>query len=245
MDSGNTLYKKPFITAVIFSLLGIIAVICGISFENDTGNSNFFALLLFGIIFVIIAVVIFAVYGAMEMKFKSVINDQKLLDFKLTEDVFGDISAKTGNEIKQNNKALLIIMLAFCVVFGLLSLLLGEEGRLLFVIFISLGLFLAIMAFIITKYRVNKVKKGSRRVILSKNGAYVAGEFHTWNTPVTALLDVTYIPRDVQNVKIGYLKIKYGAITVPGPSTYSFIVPIPYELEIQALEIADILLQQK
>ncbi len=245
MDSGNTLYKKPFITAAIFFLLGIIAVVCGVIFENSSGNSNYFALIIFGIFFIVIAVVVFAVYGAMEMKFKSVINNQKLLDFMLTENVFGDISAKTGNEIKYNNKMLLFIMLAFCVVFGLLSLLLGEEGQLLFVIFICLGLFLTIIAIIITKYRVNKVNKGSRRVILSQNGAYVSGEFHTWNTPTTALLGVSYIPRDDQNVKTGYLRIEYGAITVPGPSTYSFIVPIPYELESQALEIAGILLKQR
>lgn len=244
MESGNTLYKKPFITATIFLLLGFFSIIFGVYFADSTGDSNFYSLLAFGVFFIIISLVIFAVYGAMEMKFKSAINNQKLLDFYLNDGSFDDIAAKTGNEIKMNNKALLIIMLLFCAIFGGLSLFLGEDGVLLSGIFIGLGIFLTIMAFIITKYRVNKLKKGSKRVILSKNAAFVAGEFHTWNVPGSALIGARYYPRDGHNVKTSFIEIQYGALTVPGPSTYTFAVPIPVEAENRVNEIIGILLQQ-
>lgn len=243
MNSGNTLYKKPFITATVFFIFGLISMILGIYFSGSTGESDYFALLAFGVFFIIIAFDIFVVYGVMEMKFKSAINNQKLIDFTLNDDLFDDVAEKTGKEIKQNSKTLLTIMLLFCIVFGGFSLFLGEDGVLLSGIFIGIGIFLTIAAFIITKYRVSKLKKGSKRVILSKYAAYVAGEFHIWNVPGSALIRVRYIPRDNDKVKMGYIEIQYGAITVPGPSTYSFIVPIPSEFENKAAEVVGILLR--
>jgi len=244
MGSGNNIYKKPFITAAAFIILGIFAIISGIYFEGSTGNSGYFAMVALGVFFIIIGAVVFSVYGMMEMKFKAVINNNKILDFTLNDETFNSVAIQTGEEVKQNNKALLFIMLAFCVSFGLISLFLFEDGIILFEIFIGLGIFLTIMALIITKYRLSKIKKGSKRVILSKNAAYVAGEFHTWNMPDTALLGARYVPRDGNNVKMGYIEIQYGAVTVPGPSTYSFIVPIPAEFENRANEIVQTLLMR-
>jgi hypothetical protein len=244
LETGNTLYKKPFITASLFLFLGVASIFTGIIFENLTGEMNYFALVAFGVFFIIISLVVFAVYGAMEKKFKSVINNGKILDFTLNDEQFKNIAVKTGEEIKNTNKGLLIIMLAFCIVFGLFCLIFMEDGFILFAIFIVLGLFLTLMALIITKYRTNKAMKGSKRVILSTDAAYVGGEFHTWSMPGTAITSVIYIPRDGFEVKMGYLEIKYGAITIPGPSEYTFIIPIPFEIEFRAQEIVSILKQQ-
>jgi hypothetical protein len=244
LESGVVFYKKPFITAGVFFFLGISSISGGILMNNSTGDMDYFALVAFGVFFIIISIVVFAVYGSMENKFKAVINNQKLLDFTLSEELFSQTAEQTGAEIISTNKGLLMIMLAFCVIFGFLGLLVFDDGIVFFIIFACLGVFLTIAAFVITKYRTAKLKKGSRRVILAKKAAFVAGEFHNWDMPGTALIAVKYVPRVVESYKIGYLEIKYGAITIPGPSEYTFIVPIPYEMEAQAPQIISILLER-
>lgn len=244
LNTGSTLYKKPFITAAVFLILGAVSFISGIVLESATGDMNYFALMTFGIFFIIISLVVFAVYGMMERKFKNVLNNTKILDFTLNDISFNAIAEKTGDEIKSANKGLLFIMLAFCIVFGLLGLIFLEDGIIFLFIFFGLGVFLTVMALIITTYRTHKLKKGSKRVILSKNAAYVAGEFHNWSIPGTALLGARFIPRNGTDVFMSCIEIKYGAITIPGPSEYAFVVPIPFEAESRAQEIISILLQQ-
>lgn len=244
MNSETVLYKKPFVFAGILMFFGVGAIIGGIVLNNLTKDMGYFAFIAFGIFFLIISTVTFAVYGAMQMKFKSVINHQKILDFYLKEDQFIQTAEKTSDEIKQTNKSMLMIMLAFCIIFGLLGLFILEDGYIFLLILCCLGIFLTFAAFVITKYRTAKLHRGSKRVILAKRAAFVAGEFHNWDMPGTALTGVRYVQHGEEANEVGYLEIKYSAITVPGPSEYTVVVPLPFEMEAQAQQIILLLMQQ-
>lgn len=65
-------------------------------------------------------------------------------------------------------------------------------------------------------------------MVLSAEGAYVAGEFHCWNTPASRLNKISL--DQVQTPQPGYqIDISYLAATYPGPREYHVVVPVPPE----------------
>lgn len=238
MNKKLRLYTKPFVTGAVLLVLGISMLAYGIIMAGQTHNSDFYALVVFGAIFIISAVVTIFVYGALEVKFQKIINSNTLLDFCIDDYGYKKTAEITANEVKANNKITLFIMLFF---FGLLAIVgpfVADDGYLISLISIGLAVFLTLSAIIATKYRVNKLIKGSKRVVLSKKGAYICGEFHCWDMAGSALLKAEYICNGNKN---GCIKINYGAITLPAQSVYSFIVPIPKEMEQRAKDIVKLL----
>ena len=238
MDSKVRLYTKPFVTGAVLLVLGIFMFAYGIIMAGQTHNSDFYALVVFGTIFIISAIVTIFVYGALEVKFQKIINSNTLLDFCIDDYEYQKTAEISANEIKANNKITLFIMLFFCIALAIIGPFVAEDGYLISLISIGLAVFLTLAAIIATTYRVNKLKKGSKRVVLSKKGAYICGEFHYWDLAGSALLKAEYIRIGNEN---GYIKINYGAITIPAQSVYSFIVPIPKEMEQKAKDIVELL----
>lgn len=239
LNTKIRLYKKPFITGAVFLILGIFMFAYGVFMAEKMHNSDFYALVTFGVIFLITAAVILIVYGALEAKFQRIINNDTLLSFCIDDSQYQKTATISADDIKTNNKITLWIMLFFCVILAVLGPFIAEDGYIISLIAIGLAVFLSLSALIITNYRVNKLKKGSKRVILSKDGAYVCGEFHCWNIPGSRLIKAQYISKDKDE---GYIKIEYGAATLPGPTVYSCIIPIPNEIEQKAQDIVALLM---
>ncbi len=237
--SKMRLYHKPMITAIVFLVLGLVMAFGGGILAQIDGNSDYYALVAFGALFFISAMVIFAIYGGLERKFQRVVQNDVLLNFTIDDLSVFKTAKSAAEDIRMNNNTALYIMLFFCVLFGLIFPFILEDGYIVTYICIGLGVFLTIAKIIITRYRTHKLYKGSGVVILSKGGAYVLGEFHCWNVVGSMLTKVKYVPGSDESM--GHIKIQYQALTVPGPTKYAVTVPVPKEMEWKVQEIIDVL----
>jgi hypothetical protein len=236
MSKGFSFYKKPFITGIVFLILSIACAGFGTwvinSQEYPDGG---YALWVFGFLFLVTAVVILAVYGALERKFKKTL-ENPLLFYYLEPGQYRQVANKNAEELQASNKALLIIMLFFCAILVLMGLFIEDDGYILSFIGIVIAVFLTIAKIIITRYRTNKIKNGSRLVVLSKNGAYVCGEFHCWNTPATSLKSINYKEKSQkENHLAGFIEIAYLAAALPTSTTYKCNIPVPIEYRENAI----------
>lgn len=130
-------------------------------------------------------------------------------------------------------------MLFFCLLVAVIGPFLVEEDDrpLIILIGVGLGIFLALIAFIITKFRVYKLKKGSKLVMLSKKGAYVLGTFHFWGAPASFSHSIELEQK--QNGTV--IEIEYSVLTMAGPNTTNFFVPVPENLIEEAKKAVEIM----
>ena len=90
--------------------------------------------------------------------------------------------------------------------------------------------FLALAAWLITSYRVRKIRRSGDEVILGRGGAFLNGSFHAWNMPGAGITDLAYEPPGGKQ-EPGELRIEYAAGIHPAPVTETLILQIPAELE--------------
>lgn len=239
MNKIPTLYKTPFIVATVFIVLAVALFLFG-GFI-DFGDASF-AMIAFGVLLLIFGIVTLSVYAMMEKRFKQAIGDRNgiLLQYQMNENEFISGVSKQSDNIKNTNKSSLLIMLSFCVIIAIGGPLLVEDGYIFSIIAIGLGVFLSLMALIITKYRTKKIKKGNREVLLTVKAAYVFGELHSWQLP-GFLLNVEYSPA-AQDKKYNsdVIEIKYTAVAMP-IQVYEVSVPVPRGLENQAQQAVSVL----
>lgn len=227
MAETERLYRRPMITATVLLLIGLGSLLSGFYYADLLNESNYYALAVLGFVLIISAAVTFLVYGSLERKFRSAISGKALLDYSVPEIVYGVISGTSSEDIRKGNRALLYIMLAFCAILAVLGPLIADDGILMTFIALGIALFLTVSEFLITRYRVGRLRTGSRRVVLSECGAFVCGEFHTWCGISLKLLDVEQITDIAPVDGFSLIRIRYQALTLPGPSVYSVVVPVP------------------
>ncbi len=236
------LHTKPFITAGVFLLAGIVLVALGFILNGDPSMSNY-ALAAFGLLFLIVAAVTFAMYGAMEKRYRKLLREAPLLRYTLPEEGRRAQTEKNAAELKMKNKALLTVMLFFCGLFAVVLPFFVEEKLLMAGICLGLGAFLSLAAWIITSCRVRKMRRGGEEVILGRGGAFLNGSFHAWDMPGTGITDLAY-EAPAGKGKPGELRIEYAAEAHPAPVTETLILQIPGDLAdrmpgvLQALEEA-------
>lgn len=216
------LYKIPYRVAVIIGLIAIAMIIGGLQLSGPGNNMNGFGLIFIGFFLVIVAIIIWLVYLSQERQYRNALQTP-LLDYMLDAATHAEAIAKNSAEIKEQNKAALLIMLFFCGLIAIGGLFFGEDGYLMSAIAVGLAVFLSLMAWIITSYRVAKLQRSNQRVLLSLGGALVSDEFHNWSTMGNRLESLTWQPGD--------LAITYSYITRAGrqSTTIHLAVPPGYE----------------
>lgn len=240
--SKEYLHKKPFVAAGVFLLAGVILVAWGFIQSGDPDRNNY-ALAAFGLLFLIVAAVTFAMYGALEKRYRNLLQSGPLLRYSLAEEGKQAQREKNIAELRMRNRALLMVMLFFCVLFAIILPFFVEEKLLMAAICLGLGGFLTLAAWLITSYRVKKMRRGGDEVILGRGGILLNGSFHAWDMPGTGITDLAYEPPG-GNGKPGELRIEYAAELHPAPVTETVILHIPAELAdrvpgvLQALEEA-------
>ncbi len=233
--ASRGLYRKPFIVAGCFLGLGIGMMAVG----GVLGNSNmdFFAMALFGLLFVITGIVTFAMYGAMDRRWRRLMGGEPLLRYTLDNEKTQKAKEKNVRELRGQNKALLTVMLFFCVLFAVVLPFFVEEKLIMVLICLGLGAFLTLSAWLITAYRVRKLKRGGSEVILSRGGAYLNGEFHSWDMPGTSISSIGYQPPGRGKGALGELRIEYAAEGGPVPQSQTIILLVPAELDARMPEV--------
>ncbi len=223
------LHTKPFITAGVFLLAGVILMALGFLRKGDPGMNNY-ALGAFGLLFLIVAAVTFAMYGTVEKRYRRLLREELLLRYTLPEGSHRTQTEKNIAELRMKNKALLAVMLFFCGLFAIILPFFVEEKLVMVAICLGLGGFLTLAAWIITSYRVRKMLRGGEEVILGRGGAYLEGSFHIWDMPETGITSLLYEPPASAGMP-GQLKIGYTAQSIPAPLTETIVLLIPRELE--------------
>lgn len=223
------LHTKPFITAGVLLLVGIILMALGFIRGDDPGMNNY-ALAAFGLLFLIVAIVTLVMYWAIEKRYRNLLHEEPLLRYTLKAEAHQTQIQKNIDELKSKNKALLFVMLFFCVLFAVILPFFVEEKLTMIAICLGLGAFLTLAAWVITAYRVRKLKRGGEEVILGRGGAYLEGSFHAWDMPETSITNLSYEP-STELGKMGKLTIEYTAQSVPAPLTETIVLLIPDELD--------------
>lgn len=225
MKGGFLLYRKPLIAAGVMAGIGFAMIICTAFAVSASGSMNYYAFYVFGFMLIVAGAVTAIIYGLYEKKFRDTLK-KPLLWFRYSPQAGAQAARKNIEEIKSANKAALMLILFFCALMFVGGLFFGEDGRLFSLIALGIAVFMSLAYLIITTYRVRKLASGSLLMVLSAEGAYVAGEFHCWNTPASRLnrisLDYTQTPEPGYQISISYL-----AATYPGPSEYHVVVPVP------------------
>jgi len=221
------LYRKPFITAGVMAALGFAMIVATAFAVRASGSMNLYAFYVFGFLFILAGAITAIIYGLYEKKFRDTLKNP-LLWFRYSPQAGAQVAEKNIAEIKSANKMALLLILFFCALMFVGGFFFGEDGRLFSLISLGIAAFMSLAYLIITSYRVRKLKKGSLLMVLSTEGAYVAGEFHCWNTPASHLNRISF--EQTGTPEPGYqIVLSYLAATYPGPSEYHVVVPVPPE----------------
>lgn len=197
------LYRIPFRVALVILIAALAMTSGGLWLSGPGGQMDGFALVFSGFFLIIVAIVIAAVYWSQEKQFRQAVRNP-LLDFQLDDAAHARAIIRNAAEIKSQNKLTLLIMLFFCGLIAVVSLLFGEEGRLMSLIAVGIAVFLSLAAWIVTAWRVAKLQRSQQRCLLSLNGALVSGDFHNWSSLGSRL--------EAIELQAGDLQISYSTI---------------------------------
>jgi hypothetical protein len=245
--TNRRVYSKPIRVGWILTLIGVLGGITGIVLADRTKESGFFALLAFGVLLVITGLVTVGVYGAMERGVRRVFSDEApLLKFSMSGADYAAFAKAEAEEIGSANKASLFIALFFCALVAVIgSFVMAHDGYLMFFIGAGLAFFLTGSAWVITKYRIHKLMRGDKEVVLTSKGAFVGSQFHTWSAPATFLSGASYFsPGEYEGCARALLRITYNALNGTLITPYTFVIVVPQRLEDQARAAAAVLQAQ-
>jgi hypothetical protein len=234
MSQPPVLHRKPFMVALFLFLAAVALMIWGWYRSGPLSDSNGFGLFFIGFFLVITAVIIAAVYLGQERQYRRAVR-QPLLIYQLDPAWSEAAVAKNSAEIKGQNKIMLLVMLFFCALLAIIGLFLGEDGLLFSLIAVCLGAFLTLSAWLITVYRIHKLKAGGHFVLLGLDGALVSGQFHAWSMLGARLDRLSYEPADPSAGRPGDLFIVYSAPGRYGRTTASLHLLVPPDREPEAL----------
>lgn len=231
------LYTTPFIVAWIMLIIGLLGAFnvayMPLFIEDYDGMDAGFAFMVIGGFIAIIAIIVFAVYGRLNSDFKKMLAGDTLLSYLLPYEVYDAYSRKEAEDIKSNNKAILFMILGFCVLFGVI---LGVTVDTLF-IFICLGMavFFTLIFLITTAFRTKKVKKSQALVCLSMGGAYAFGQMHSWSMTGCRIIFAGFFDGAPNGLPCPYIQISYMAPNYPVPQQQTVTIPILPQMADQAI----------
>lgn len=234
----KNLYTKPLIVAVVLFILGMSMLIGSLWLEVETGDTGYFGIATIGFMIGLSGVITWIVYGKVNRQFRKTLSTP-LLRYELSAQATKDVIEKNVKELWSTNTAGLALIIFFCVLFGIFGFVFAEDWGLFATICLVLALFMTGAFWIITTYRVNKLRHGSHQVILSEKGVYVLGQYHSWGLKGSWISDLHYTPAD--QFGDGELRITYSVVTTAGPKDETVIILVPMEQDPKIPQIMEAL----
>ena len=234
---GKKVYGKAIKTGWILTLIGVITTAAGFNLGGSTGNTDFFALAVLGIVLVISGIAVVAVYAGMERGVSRVFNESSpLLRFAISAQDYAPFVAAQAEEIRSTNKTFLVIALIFCGLMAIGGPFVAKKAGIIYTFTgIGLALFLLFSEWIATKYRVNKLRNSDKEVVLTPGSAYVGGQFHIWKLPASFLSEAVYFGAgEYENSPLAVIRITYNAFTGTIVTPYTILIPVPAGMEEKA-----------
>lgn len=222
----RNIYSKPLIVAAILFITGLSMLIGSLWLEVETGDTNYFGLATIGFMIGLSGVITWIIFGKVNRQFRKTMS-HPLLRYKLSESAIKDVVDKNVKELWSTNTASLVLIVFFCILFGLFGFLFADDWGLFAMICLGIALVMTGAFWIITTYRVRKLRRGSHEVVIAEQGVYVLGQYHSWGLQGSWISDLHYTPAD--NFGDGELRITYSVVTQAGPKDETVILMIPLE----------------
>lgn len=222
----RNIYSKPLIVAAILFITGLSMLIGSLWLEVETGDTNYFGLATIGFMIGLSGVITWIIFGKVNRQFRKTMN-KPLLRYQLSETAIKDVVEKNVKELWSTNTASLVLIVFFCILFGLFGFLFAEDWGLFAMICLGIALFMTGAFWIITTYRVRKLRHGSHEVVIAEQGVYVLGHYHSWGLQGSWISDLHYTPAD--SFGDGELRISYSVVTTAGPKDETVILMVPLE----------------
>lgn len=233
MEKIPILHIRPFIVSGLIALLSAGAIIYGLYRMQVIGDFDAPGIILIGGFLLLTALVIAIVYGLQEKLFRKTMR-QPLMAYSLDAVWLQESIAKNAAEISGQNKLMLFVMLFFCLLLAIIFLFVGEDGPTVSLVMLGLAAFLSISAWIITRYRIRKLRKGGSHVLIGLDGVLFLGQFHTWALPGGRLDQFSYDPPQSDGDSAGVLNLVYSLPGRYSRTRATLQVFVPPELDAQA-----------
>ena len=234
----KNIYSKPLIVAAVLFITGLSMLIGSIWLEIETGDTGYFGLATIGFMIAVSGVITWVIFGKVNRQFRKTMMNP-LLRYELSASATKDVVEKNVKELWSTNTASLVLIIFFCIVFGLMGLLFGEDGALFAMICIGIAIVMSAAFWIITTYRVRKLRHGSHEVVIAQQGVYVLGQYHSWGLKGSWISDVHHTPAD--SFGDGELRITYSVLTTAGPKDETVIVMVPIEHDPKIPDVLEVL----
>lgn len=232
------LYRRPMFFAAAAMLAAIALIIAGFASVRKSGMDGY-GLIVLGVFLGLVSIITALVYASLQRKFKSALGEP-LLSFTAADLDHEKAVARTINQIKWKNRVALVTILIFCAVLAIIGPFIADDGYIFSLAALGIAVFAALAAFTVTRYRTSKLKSGSREVVLSRNGVYVAGEFHSWNGFTSKLIDIKFVPPATdENGEPAMISGSYKMLGAYRANIGFFNLAVPSELADQALEAVE------
>jgi hypothetical protein len=234
----KNLYTKPLIVAAVLFIAGLSMLITSLWLEVETGDTGYFGVATISFMITLSGVITWILYGKVNRQFRKTLSTP-LLHYELSPKATKDVIEKNIKELWSTNTASLVLIVFFCVIFGLFGFVFAEDWGLFAMICLGIAIFMTVAFWIITTYRVRKLRHGSHQVILSAQGVYLLGQYHSWGLKGSWISDLHYTPAD--DFGDGELRITYSVVTTAGPKDETVMVLVPIEQAPKMPEVLDAL----
>lgn len=234
----RNIYSKPLIAAAILFITGLSMLIGSLWLEVETGDTNYFGLATIGFMIGLSGVITWIIFGKVNRQFRKTMTNP-LLRYQLSESAIKEVVDKNVKELWSTNTASLVLIVFFCIVFGLFGFVFAEDWGLFAMICLGIAIFMTGAFWIITTYRVRKLRRGSHEVVIAEQGVYVLGQYHSWGLQGSWISDLHYTPAD--SFGDGELRITYSVVTNAGPKDETVILMVPLEQDPQIPAILEAL----
>ncbi len=231
------LYTTPFTVAWVMLILGLLGAFnlayVPLFIKDYDGMSGGFAFTVIGGFIAVSAIIVFAVYSKLNKDFKRMLAGDALISYVLPTDIYTAFSRKEAEDIKSSNKLVLLLILFFCVLFGVIF---GIAIDPLFIL-ICLGIaaFFTVIYFVTTAFRTNKVKKSQAFICLGIGGAYAFGQLHSWSMAGCRLVSAGFFDGAPEKLPCSYFRIEYLAAAYPAPRRQTVTLPVLPRMTEQAV----------
>ena len=232
----KNLYSKPIAVAIVLFILGMSMLIGSLWLEVETGDTGYFGVATISFMITLSGIITWLIYGKINRQFQKTMA-KPLLQYTLSESATKDVIEKNIKELWSTNTASLVLILFFCLIFGLFGFLFADDWGLFAMICLGLAVFMTVAFWIITSYRVRKLRHGSHQVVLSAQGVYVLGQYHSWGLKGSWVSDLYYTPAD--SFGDGELRITYSVVTTAGPKDETVILLVPMDVDSKIPEVME------
>jgi hypothetical protein len=225
--------------ALIWSVFAILFIV--LPFYGGNPLSDLWGISFIALFILISCLVVAAVYQSRSVKMKNLLNRTELLaNWQLDREMKNRYIAEMSRELHSRSKTLLWVMSGFFLLFTVFFLSILEDNRPVFLMIMGSAytLIFASAKFFPSHY-IRKNKRGDGLVLIGSKYAYINGDFHNWDFPLSGLSGIQPISEPFSGIGLVYYYTVRNSV-----QTQELRIPVPETIDSEKL-IAQIQTENK